>query len=43
MEPLVRQGIQEAGGSLDKVWVIDGAKAGVQLLTGLARSQYRVV
>ncbi|KJA22950.1 hypothetical protein HYPSUDRAFT_138538 [Hypholoma sublateritium FD-334 SS-4] len=35
MEPLVHQGVAEAG--LGPVRVVDGAKAGVQILAGLAR------
>ncbi|THH04726.1 hypothetical protein EW145_g5310 [Phellinidium pouzarii] len=35
MEGLVKQGVREAG--LGEVKVIDGAKAGVELLTGIAR------
>lgn len=37
MEGLVREGAQEAG---ERVKVVDGAKAGLQLLAGLARSDY---
>lgn len=35
MEGLVRQGVVEAG--FPPVRVVDGAKAGVQILAGLAR------
>lgn len=41
MESLVKQGIVDAGGSPERVWVIDGAKAGVQLLAGMARCRYK--
>lgn len=40
MESIVKQGVLDAGGSPDKIWVIDGAKAGAQLLGGLARCRY---
>ncbi|PWN53903.1 hypothetical protein IE53DRAFT_309360 [Violaceomyces palustris] len=40
MEELVRQGVKEAGYS-SNISVIDGAKAGIQILSGLARSSYR--
>lgn len=43
MEALVKQGIIEAGGSPDKIWVVDGAKAGVQILNGIARCRYAEV
>lgn len=35
MEDLVQQGVKEAG--FKPVRVVDGAKAGVQILAGLAR------
>lgn len=38
MEELVRQGVVEAGGKLVKV--VDGARAGVEILAGLARLRY---
>ncbi|PWN26132.1 hypothetical protein BDZ90DRAFT_280672 [Jaminaea rosea] len=41
MEGLVLQGVAEAGGDDRRVWVIDGAKAGVLLLEGLGRGRYR--
>lgn len=40
MESIVKQGILDAGGSPEKIWVVDGAKAGVQILNGLARCRY---
>ncbi|CAO1634476.1 unnamed protein product [Sympodiomycopsis kandeliae] len=43
MESLVKQGVIDAGGSADKVWVIDGAKAGVQILNGIARCRYHSI
>jgi hypothetical protein len=38
MEALVKRGVEEA--QLKSVKVIDGAKAGVEILAGLARLQY---
>jgi len=38
MEDLVKAGVAEAGGR--PVKVIDGAKAGVQVLAGLTRNRY---
>ncbi len=37
MEPLVVQGAAEANPTLPSVRVVDGAKAGVELLAGLVR------
>lgn len=40
MEAIVRQGAQSALPAGKRVAVIDGAKAGVQLLSGLVSCQY---
>ncbi|TRM63022.1 Asp/Glu/hydantoin racemase [Schizophyllum amplum] len=40
MEPLVKQAAREVHGEDTPVKVIDGARAGIELLTGLVRSKY---
>lgn len=41
MEPLVRQACADLHSDYANVAVIDGARAGIQVLAGLARSSYR--
>lgn len=40
MEPLIKQGAREAHGENTSVKVIDGARAGVEVLAGLVRLKY---
>lgn len=41
MEPLVRRAAREVSEDYKDIAVIDGAKAGMQILAGLARTNYR--